>query len=370
MIYKRILFSIIAAIFFSCEGPDASFLDYYEVSTSLTQESVELFWGGKAQNFEVKINEDNRIYGVGLAKRFYTDDFFETITYTRGFSFGNYHEIDGKFVQRTEFNDDLNQIIIEESVDWGISYSVKTIIEDIHDDDFVYYPQDENVGWILSKRNIIKIDGSAYTPIQTIDGYRPLSIWFDGPTGYILIAGDFRGDIKHIYKSNDYGTTWHLNSTIELIEDSYSTPYNINYVKGYGELIYAYFDAGTGTSNARPSDYMYVSRDGGANWHFYKENDLLVFQFLDEKNGYAIKATDYAYSWEDEKVASKGILHSTTDGGITWSPVTENEIYADRIFFLNAEVGLAMSYSCLQVTFDGGLNWKLLVFPLEERLND
>jgi hypothetical protein len=357
----------------SCETSEETFLNFFEVSTSLTAASLEISSNGKSQPLIVEINSQNRIYGVGNGNRFHTDDYFQSVNYSRGFASENFIEIDGNVIQRTRYEDELNKIIIEESYDRAESFIVKTEIEKIFSDDFIYYAQNQDTGWILRENfntiDIIKIEGSSYRLIQTLNGDGAVSIWFNGAVGYIMLDADFFGDQKTVYKSNNFGDSWSFVSTFSLKKDQSNTSNDVNYLVGYGDLIYAVFDAGlNNVFTSRPSDYMYLSRDGGNSWQFYQENSLRSFQFLDERNGVAIKSTDFVYNWEDDKIASRGILFKTSDGGKTWDEVSNMEIYADRIYFLNENIGLAMSYSVLQVTSNGGKDWRLLVYPLNELL--
>ena len=118
--------------------------------------------------------------------------------------------------------------------------------------------------------------------------------------------------------------------------------------------------------SSNPSSHAYISRNNGDSWTFFRENNLCSFQFLNETTGYALKKLDHAYSWEKEKVASTSYIFKTTDGGLTWNQASDQVLFADRTFFTDDGVGIARSYSVLQLTLDAGKTWHVLVYPIDE----
>jgi photosystem II stability/assembly factor-like uncharacterized protein len=133
-------------------------------------------------------------------------------------------------------------------------------------------------------------------------------------------------------------------------------------VKTFGSLVVAYpVEEGR---NAYYK-YIYLSRDGGSSWEFINDNKA-CYQFINEKTGYALEMIQNVNSSGDNLPASTSYFQKSTDGGKTWKRVSNQVLYADNIFFTDENVGIATSYSIMQVTVDGGITWHLLVYPLED----
>jgi hypothetical protein len=358
-IYSLLFLLVLTA----CGGdPDETFVDYFEGTTILPPRSLELASHYKSQPLRAWINNDGRIYGTGNGKRFYTDDFFFSTLYTAtGFAAYDYIEIDGHHVQRTVYDDDANALTIETSDDFAEMFAPRATLTSIYSEqDFIFSPESAEKGWVAYSRGpnieVYQIEGSSpelVAKIPVTSTAELLSVWIKDNEGIIAVERD---EVTiDLYKTADGGTTWNFNSTVTIVKNSSNTPYQVGQFRVYGDFIYG---GGYG--------HVYISRNNGATWELSNQKNLCSFQFLNASTGYALEMVEAVYNGDDTKLASTSYLYKTTDGGVTWNSVSDKMIYGDHLYFLNEDVGLAMSYSVLQMTRDGGTTWDLLVYPLKD----
>jgi photosystem II stability/assembly factor-like uncharacterized protein len=364
--YSKQLVTILV-VFFGCQTSDDTFLDYYKIYTSLPPASSAIASPYKHQEFHAYINERYEIYGTGNGKRFYSTDLLETIEMKTGFGkFGDYNA-DGKNVL-TSYEDD-DDFVIAASANYGFDFTPKVSIPNIDYDYVAVFYLNPDMGWVISpsgyNAHIYEIKGNKYTKIATVNASMyadAISVYFKNDLEGYLLLGDTFGVKTKLFKTSDGGKSWGSPSVFDLTKDSGNTPYEVKMIKAFGNLVVAY-PVEEGRSGYHK--YLYLSRDGGSSWEFI-HNNKACYQFLDEQTGYALEMSRYVYNWEDNLPASTSYLQKTTDSGRTWQRVSNQVLYADNIFFINENVGIATSYSMMQVTVDGGTTWHLLVYPLEE----
>jgi hypothetical protein len=358
---------IILVVFFGCQISDETFLDYYKIYTTLPPSSSAIASPYKSQEFHAYINERYEVYGTGNGKRFYSTDLFETIEMVTGFGkFGDYIR-DGKNV-RISYQDD-DDLVLAASSNYGFDFTPQVSIPYLDYDYVAIFYLNPDIGWVINpsgyNAEVYEIKGNQYTKIATVNANMyadATSVYFKNELEGYLLIGDSYGVKNKLFKTSDGGKSWGSPSVFDLNRDSGNTPYGVNMIKAFGNLIVAY-PVEEGRSGSR--EYVYLSRDGGSSWEFIHDNKA-CYQFLSEQIGYALEMSNYVYNWEDDLPASTSYLQKTTDSGRTWQRVSNQVLYADNIFFINENVGIATSYSMMQVTVDGGTTWHLLVYPLEE----
>lgn len=74
------------------------------------------------------------------------------------------------------------------------------------------------------------------------------------------------------------------------------------------------------------------------------------------------ESTIYAVIGQQENLSFGWVskLAKSTNGGNSWQLI-EKDFYGESISFFNEQHGIAMAKGVLQVTHDGGLNWRLVL---------
>jgi len=107
------------------------------------------------------------------------------------------------------------------------------------------------------------------------------------------------------------------------------------------------------------TDVFRVSQDGGQSFTSLTGlRTVLDVSWVANDSGFAL--VEAGFSNVDGPLRT---LYQTADGGLSWSPISEPELNATRIQFVNNRWGLAHSGTNLYVTFDGGRTWQLRVYP-------
>jgi photosystem II stability/assembly factor-like uncharacterized protein len=182
-------------------------------------------------------------------------------------------------------------------------------------------------------------------PLNTAADFR--SVFFaDAEHGWIAggaynIAGGLIG------KTNDGGKTWEFSSGI------LSTHPRANGLKI--EALH-FFDKDNGVA-AADGGKIYLTADGGENWgevrRFTGPTDYLFdLHFLDESTGWA---------------AGLAGLFRTTDGGETWSRLTDRgkRLEGRAVTFVDESNGwIVGQHGVVMTTTDGGRSWREVEIPL------
>lgn len=156
---------------------------------------------------------------------------------------------------------------------------------------------------------------------------------------------------SYLYKSDDYGVTWTLISTLT----------QINNILKDGNTLYITTGTVSTTNN------IYKSIDNGVNWISIKPNNLLNFI-----STATLKGSDLyigtAHRTSNGAIDSQGIF-KTTDGGTTWSFVNNglgsllvnDIIQSNNIFYAINEVNNLYSYvDNIYMSSDDGANWQMV----------
>jgi len=79
--------------------------------------------------------------------------------------------------------------------------------------------------------------------------------------------------------------------------------------------------------------------------------DLLSVYFIDESNGWAVGGIDIK--------GAGGVIHRTTDGGLSWRPIARTPEILTSVVFINSNTGWVAGYAGrIDRTDDGGHMWR------------
>ena len=185
-------------------------------------------------------------------------------------------------------------------------------------------------------RQLYKIDVTAKTATQISsiqDNYMPLAMQFaSAQTGWMLLSSGG----TYISNTADSGKTW---SKPVLIDTR-----NLGGLRvSAGGQVAVYSVPGA-----------YISSDNGVTW---KEVPASVYLY---DVSFVSPSLIYGLTGDG--------LEKSTDGGVTWSYVsnfTASFSNVTRIFFEDDQHGLAYGEQRLYETVDGGITWKTLLFPYD-----
>ncbi|MCC6251586.1 MAG: T9SS type A sorting domain-containing protein [Bacteroidia bacterium] len=307
------------------------------------------------------------------------------------------------------------------TTDGGNTWSVITTgAGSINDIFFV----DANTGYLSSSNNLFKsVDGGlTWNSVITGASYPILRIFFtDLNTGFLSVSGE------GIYKTTNAGLTWHNNTTLNGLYDTfyaiYFTDVNTGYIGGDlgkinktvdGGLTWKNMITGLGTELftvfATNKDTAYI---GGKEGKIFKTENggVSYFQqtkafpsiinklyFINNNIGFAcsdsgrmMKTTDGGEHWILKTTntlrgftdisfindnigfasASGGFVFKTNDAGETWDSISTGEPDAYRaIWFLNEDTGFIAGSNKIVSTYNGGLTWSEHTSAVASSLQD
>ncbi|OQP38817.1 hypothetical protein A4H97_19070 [Niastella yeongjuensis] len=174
------------------------------------------------------------------------------------------------------------------------------------------------------------------------DAFQPLNMQFvNNKTGWMLLYKNSAFS-TFITKTRDTGRTW---SEPVAIDKRVINGLQI----GKKGNIAAIEDAGN----------VYISTDSGATWKKPAADLKLASAYM------VNPATVYG-------VSSTGVMKST-DTGVTWNTVSDNMteyLNMKKIHFQDEQNGIMYGDQKLYITADGGVNWKVLLYPYPYMLVD
>lgn len=239
-----------------------------------------------------------------------------------------------------------------------------------------------NVGWASNGRGYLlntTNGGKVWKPttLQLVDNVD----FVDENVGYAVVQKSISSNQRGIYKSTNGGDSWNLQTDI---------------IGGSGKIQFIDSSVGWATSGA---SLIYRTTDGGANWNDSNVGfSINSFFFLNANtgwvggyNGQVSKTTNGGISWSSVSVglsSSVGYIYfknasdgytsdnstnkRTTDGGLTWTTLTNNpdNFAFTSLTFADANVGIALTgyydpnFGAITTqTRDGGATWKRINLP-------
>jgi photosystem II stability/assembly factor-like uncharacterized protein len=291
-----------------------------------------------------------------------------------------------------------------------------------------------NSGGSNKTSQTITITNAEWKTVLTGSGYYLNSVFFtDTLTGYAVGASSTTSGILCLFKTNDGGKTWTINTSYGGL-GVYFANASTGYIVGMSGVIYKTIDAGvtwaiqpSGTiSHLQAACFVDANTgfavgsngtiigttNGGNSWSVLPSGvptgvTLYSIYFLNSMTGYAagnngtiVETTDRGVSWTTLPSGSTSDLLSsvwftsptrgyaigaagyngtleTTDGGLTWSPIPGFVgAVADAICFTNPSSGYAVGLSVLGgnasalQTTDGGATWKTIGTSTDLNLHD
>lgn len=220
------------------------------------------------------------------------------------------------------------------TTDSGHNWSVELINTSINNA-FIYdlHFVDMNLGFLVGG-----IGGTRGIIFKSLDGGNN---WFtirDSTSDYLTAIDLIENNGiaiggREILKSNDNGNSWKLISkrlNLFIVNDAEFINKSVAYL------------------SAKLDKKIFKTIDGGNTWSYTEVPSMVnEIDFVDELRGWAT-------------CDSGGILY-TSDGGETWivQVINSAENSPKNIFFINDQVGWALSIDTLIQTTDGGNNWNL-----------
>ena len=227
--------------------------------------------------------------------------------------------------------------LILKSSDGGLTWVDNLIIPNTVNWFESIYFTDANKGWVVGQGGVMMMTTNAGDAWETVtiptDGYLREIKFIDENYGWVVgHEGDLTKGI--ILRTIDGGINW---EKIDLVDGNIlSSIYFVNQNLGWG--------VGGG---------IQMTTNGGLSW--VEINDSITgssIYFADELNGWSGGSSDSG---------PYGYIHKTTDGGETWSTISNIDIPAIiSVSFSNKDIGWAVgngSSGPIIKTTDGGNNW-------------
>ncbi len=248
---------------------------------------------------------------------------------------------------------------------------------------------DYNTGWAIAEdHKLFKSTdgGSNWVDMGNIlPGVEIItSVYFLNPSTGWLATYSIGGDSGNVYKTNDGGLSWFLQSgyySYIYINDIWFADSTTGYMAAMGGL---------------SSGFIYKSTDGGDSWVLLVGSGIAVIStslaFIDGNTGWVaggniLKTTDGGISWEEQLniepelfislgfinnltgwAATHESIYKTDDGGSAW--YLQNTIQSENVFFVDIFNGWLVNGTDIYHTSDGGDNWVLQNSTSDYDLND
>lgn len=329
----------------------------------------------------LKINEAGEIFGyINSGRRFFTPDHFRRVRYSE--EWNQIQKIildDGQHVIRYhEMEDEHEGILIEFSSDYGFTFTSCDSIFGNTDNFSIPFFLNPSLGWYS------KMKYESYSTGYTLEVHRVQKgmdeVIAQIPVGRIEKCGHvaflnekqgwlsvekkaYKGEVQ-IYRTTDGGYSWEGPFAFTEERDNGNTPYEAKRIRPLSsEKVII-------QSGSWRDSHFYFSEDGGKSWQMKLVepggNLPSSYHVVDTVHIFALTSSANYPGRYQEEFTTTGDLFKSSDFGKTWQKVTEKNIYADYVFFLNSEVGLITTRGVVQETKDGGETWFVPVFPLAE----
>lgn len=236
---------------------------------------------------------------------YFTDD-------KNGWIFGN----DGRFLRTTDGGENWAESNIGVS---GLAYGVHFTDNNTGWVAFRDYRDSPNPGIVFYTND----GGDTWTEQLNLNNFPRAVFFIDEDTGWV-------GGRGKILRTTNSGLNW---QTIEIGTDHTVT-----------SIDFADPDTGWAATFGGPS---YRTTDGGSTWIEMDVSNLFSISFPDGMNGWGVGTFD-------------GNIFQTTDGGINWELKNTLQYNANRIQFINPQIGWTVgAFGTIYRTIDGGNNWQL-----------
>lgn len=352
---KKTCALVFSLLLYACGDPETSMLDSIEVRPIVNPNAGILI---ALQDLYATMADNKTIIGMGNGYIFRTTDFFETFSVSNR-HFVDYSEIgfvnDGTVI-RFSFTHNYDPLTIMYTENYGQSWNETTIKH--LDYAWFWTPEIVEVQFVTSRKGLLLTGhGSSFEPwitliysvtvdnpdaelLSQIPNYLPLNMQFlNEKVGYILLKSQIsnaEGSTIAVSGTTDGGVTWSIPTLV-------GSSYEVTDIEVIDPLRLVVFNR----------HQIYCSHDGGLNWkHVTINGEIVDFSFPSSSTGYAL----------DEE----GLIFKSADGGLTWN--SSNKIQTpgylpQRISFYNESIGLAIGFSVLFYTNDGGNSWQPLIYP-------
>lgn len=201
--------------------------------------------------------------------------------------------------------------------------------------------------------NIIKNGSSGVTEMTHIADlpmeYRPVdATFFNALSGYLLTRSNSK---NYVFATGDGGYSWEgpfevSNTATDMLHIEVYDPQNLYLYSETQTKIYASHDAGMTWQVTEP--YLANLSYYGV-LDIYSVNDQIAFATLGNTS---------------DNIATIGDVYKTTNGGNTWVKANTKAMYAQYIDCIDENICIATSNNVVQITRDGGVTWKVLVYPI------
>ncbi len=365
-----------------CEARTEGILaDRLEVETLVNPAVANLTTGTEVRAWLIG---DSAVIGFGGDYAFYTPNDFDSL-----FAVSDNAELKtGKLL----FNDfenlviqtstPSNDLVIEQASNYGSEYSVKVSKDNFEERDegginIQGTHQFEaaafagiDVGWVFSNYtaisgqeifdngikvySVIKNGFTGLTEISLISElsaeYVPVeAAFFNALSGWLLTR---KGNQNYLFITGDGGYSW-------------QGPYDVGNANGELMTQIANYDPQNLYLYSPNHTAIYASHDGGITW-LRTEPTLANLSHQGVTDLYVVSA-QVAYtvlSSTQDDIALIGSVFRTNNGGASWEKANAKPLYAEYIDCLNEETCIATSRNVVQISRDGGITWKVLVYPL------
>ncbi len=309
---------------------------------------------------------------------FRTYDYFESVSYSALPKGTQYYLLNRKFTDKIiaydsdAYADTSLMLISGDNGDtWStlISY-VNSSSQDFLGCDFI----SENKGWFFifsdaSNTLVYRYEDSVYQYVSTLPGYCLRECRFlDENTGYIVVnsANAVSPSDKNdafFMKTTDGGASW-------------SSPVEISAVLNSGRMFVPDPDkiVVVPSLSSGFQDFIYVSNDGGSDWEQQQIDidsiHVRDIYFVSPSIAYMKSGTSTGWSF-----SNAGYVYKSTDGGLNWTLMTRTKMFGSSISFFDENNGYMQDLiygkgQVLNVTRDGGVTWREVLYPYDYILND
>lgn len=326
---------------------------------------------------------DSALIGFGGIYAFYTPNEFDSlfaVSENALIKKGKllYNDFERLVIQTSPPEEDLR---LEQSEDYGSTYSIKVekdnfeqreetgiLIRGTHSFDAAAFAGID-IGWVFSSYNAITGDElfASATKVYSVvkNGftgevemsliaelpieYRPVdAAFFNALSGWLLTRAAGK---DYVFTTGDSGVTW-------------EGPFEISGNSDAMEKIVLY-DPQTLYLYSSTQTAIYGSHDGGMTW-LRTEPYLANLSHYGVSDLYAVndQVAYAALNSTADDIAIIGNVFRTTNGGDTWTQANTQPMYAEYIDCLDENICIATSKNVVQITRDGGVTWKVLVYPL------